>query len=94
MLNITVPSATDSRLKFSTFERYGLPAPRNGVQAEVNDDLILRFEDEEDAFIYAGQLENLSLGLDDKSSPQNLAIGDMIMAIRGDQFVQSYMEEN
>lgn len=92
MLRIVVPSNTSSQLTFSTFERYGLPAPPNGVDAEINDDVVLNFEDEEEAITYADQLEILSNGLNDKSSPQNIAIGDMIMAIRNDEFIQNYIQ--
>ena len=92
MLHIVVPSNTSSQLTFSSFERYGLPDPPNGVDAEINDDVILNFEDEEEAITYANQLEILSSGLNDKSSPQNIAIGDMIMAIRNDEFIQSYIQ--
>jgi len=90
MLQITVPSQGSAQLTFSTFERYGLPAPPNGVDAEINGNLVLKFEDEEEAIVFSEQLEDLSDGLNDKSSPQNLAIGDIIMAIRNDEFVQSY----
>ncbi|MGZ3874667.1 MAG: hypothetical protein ACXVJD_17240 [Mucilaginibacter sp.] len=90
MLRINIPSNTDSGLNFSTFEQYQLPAPPDGVDAEINGDLILKFEDEEEAIIYAEQLENLSNELNDKSTPQYVAISDMIMAIRNDEFVQSY----
>jgi hypothetical protein len=90
MLRITVPSGSASGLSFSTFERYGLPAPLSGVDAEINDDLVLKFEDEEEAVRYADQLENLSNKLNDKSTPQYAAINDLIMAIRNDEFIQSY----
>lgn len=93
MLLIAV-SSSDSDITFSTFERYDLPAPPNGIEAEVNDGLILKFEDEEEAVTYADQLEMLSNGLNDKSLPQYMAIGDMIMAIRNDKFVMNYNEEN
>jgi len=62
------------------------------VDAEINDDLILKFEDEKEAVTYAEQLENLSIGLDNKSSEPNLAISDIIMAIRNDEFVSAYNE--
>jgi hypothetical protein len=94
MLRITVIPTGTAGLTFSTFERYGIPAPPKGVDAEVNDDLILQFENEDEAVTYAGQLENLSNELNDKSSPQNLAIGDIIMAINNDEFVQNYTTEN
>jgi len=90
MLRITVRPGTSSGLSFSTFERYGLPAPTDGVDAEINDDLVLKFEDEQDAIAYADQLETLSNELNDKSTPQYGAINDMIMAIRNDEFIQSY----
>lgn len=90
MLHINISTQGNSNLNFSTFEEYGLPAPLNGVDAEVNNDVILKFEDEEEAIIYAEQLENLSNELNDKQSPQYIAISDVIMAIRNDEFVQSY----
>jgi hypothetical protein len=90
MLNITVPSNTSSGLNFSTFESYGLPSPPNGVDEEINDDLVLKFEDEQEATIYAAQLENLSNQLDNKTTQQYVAINDIIMTIRNDEFVQSY----
>jgi hypothetical protein len=92
MLRITVPSTGESQLTFATFERYNLPGPPNGMDAEINGDLILKFEDEKEALTYAGQLENLSNGLDNKSSEPNLAISDIIMAIRNDEFVRTYNE--
>ena len=70
MLHITIPSNSRSNLNFSTFEEYQLPAPPNGIDAEINNDVILKFEDEEEAISYAEQLEDLSNELNDKSSPQ------------------------
>jgi len=90
MLNITVSQNDNTNLSFSAFEQYQLPAPPNGVDAEINDDLILKFEDEEEAIIYAAQLENLSNELNDKNTPQYVAISNIIMAIQNDEFVQSY----
>jgi hypothetical protein len=89
MLRITISSES---LNFNKFEEYQLPAPISGVDAEINNDVILMFEDEEEAITYADQLEELSNELDDKSSPQYVAIGDIIMAIRNDEFIQSYTQ--
>ena len=94
MLIINVPANTYQHINFAMFELYGLPGPINGVDAEINNDVVLKFEDEHEAVVYAGELENLSIGLNDKNSPENLAIGDMIMAIRNDEFVQTYLENN
>lgn len=94
MLRIAVSSNNPSGLTFSSFERYNLPAPPSGVDAEINNDLILQFEDEQEAVIYANQLETLSNELDDKNSVENLAIGDIITTILSDKFVQSYNQDN
>lgn len=90
MLNINISLDSNSNINFSTFEEYGLPAPPNGVDAEINNDVILKFEDEEEAIIYSKQLENLSNELNDKQSPQYIAVSDVIMAIRNDEFIKSY----
>lgn len=90
MLNINISLNSNSNLNFSTFEEYGIPAPPNGVDAEINNDVILKFEDEEEAIIYSEQLANLSNELNDKQSPQYIAISDVIMAIRNDEFIKSY----
>lgn len=92
MLRITVPVDASSNLSFAVFEQYELPAPENGADAEVNNDLILKFEDEEDAIVYSDQLEALANELDNKSTPQYRAIVDIISAIRNDEFVKSYLE--
>jgi hypothetical protein len=90
MLHITILQDDNSNLNFSAFEQYGLPAPPNGVDAEINNNLILKFEDEAEAITYAEQLENLSNELTEKNTPQYLALNNIIMAIRNDEFVQSY----
>jgi len=90
MLRINVPSNTESNITFSAFEKFELPAPPQGVDAEINDDLVLQFEYEEEAIIYWDQLEDLLNQMDDKTTPQYLAISDIILAIKDDEFVQSY----
>lgn len=90
MLRITILPSNSSDLSFSDFERYQIPAPLSGADAEVNGDLVLKFEDEEDAITYAEQLETLSDELTDKTTPQYAAISDIITSIRNDEFVQSY----
>ena len=93
MLNITVPSSGESKLTFSALQRYNLPLPANGAYAEVNDDVVLKFDDEEDALDYAGRLEDFSSETEERS-PQRIAINDMILAIQNDEFVKSYMQQN
>ncbi|MDR3693699.1 hypothetical protein [Mucilaginibacter sp.] len=93
MLNITVPSDGPSKLTFSLFESYDIPAPVGGADAEINNDLILKFEDEEEAITYAEQLENLANELNDKTTTQYLSINDIIVAIWNDEFIQSYQSK-
>jgi len=93
MLLINVPFEPNSPLTFSRFEYLEIPAPVGGVDGELNDNLVLKFANEEEANNYAEQLENLSTGLKDKSSEQNLAIGQLIMAIKNDSFVNVYLTQ-
>jgi len=94
MLNIVVPSNGQSGLTFSLFERYGIPAPTSGIEPEINDDLVLKFENEEEAVIYAQQMQNMAEEINDKSTTQYWAINDIIVAIRSDEFVQDFISED
>jgi hypothetical protein len=93
MLNITVPSDGPSKLTFSLFEKYDIPAPLSGVDAEINDNLILKFEDEDEAIAYAEQMEDLANEINDKTTTQYLSINDIIVAIWNDEFIQSYQDK-
>jgi len=90
MLKIVVPSNTPSGITFSLFERYGIPGPTSGVDGEINDDLVLKFENEEEAVVYAQQLQNMAEEINDKTTTQYQAINDIIVAIRSDEFVQDF----
>jgi hypothetical protein len=90
MLYITVPSDGPSNLTFATFESYDIPAPVSGADAEINNNLVLKFEDEDEAIEYAEQLENLANEINDKTTTQYLSINDIIVAIWNDEFIQSY----
>jgi len=92
MLRITVPTNTGPMLSFSDFENYELPAPPNGVDAEINNDAILKFEDEEEAITYADELMAMADEINDKNTPQYSAINDIIVAIKNDEFVRSFTQ--
>ena len=94
MLKIIVPLQGQSNLSFSFFERYGIPAPPSGVDAEINDDVILKFEDEAEAVTYATQLEDMATELNDKTTTQYLAINDIIVAVMNDEFVQEFTRQD
>jgi hypothetical protein len=90
MLKIVVPSNTPSGITFSLFERYGIPGPISGIDEEINDDLVLKFENEEEAIVYAQQMQNMAEEINDKTTTQYLAIMDIIVAIKSDEFVQDF----
>lgn len=90
MLKIAVHINMPSGITFSLFERYGIPGPVSGVEGEINDSLVLQFENEEEAVIYARQLENMAEEINDKTTTQYLAINDIIAAIKSDKFVKDF----
>jgi len=89
MLRIAVPSNGPSELTFSAFQNYNLPKPVNGIDSEVNNVLLL-FDDEQDAVDYADKLIEYLDDLDDVS-PKRPAINDIIVAIKSDEFVQTFL---
>ena len=92
MLQITIPSNGRAGLTFSSFENSDLPKPPNGIDEEINDDVILLFDDEEQAVAYADELEDISTAVNDNNSPKKLVLNDIIVAIKGDAFVQEYLK--
>jgi len=59
MLRINIPSDGPSKINFSTFWNYLLPVPPNGVASAVNNDVVLLFDNEEQAANYADVLKHL-----------------------------------
>lgn len=92
MLEITVPANGNSKLTFTTFAQLDLPQPKNGSKAEVNDELILSFVNEEEAVDYTHQLEAYAESLEDHTSLQFLAAQDIITAMGNDEFVKNYLQ--
>ena len=91
MLQITIPSNGRAGLTFSSFENSDLPKPPNGIDEEVNDDVVLLFDDEEQAVAYADELQDISTAINDSESPKKLALNDIIVAVKSDAFVQTYL---
>lgn len=88
MLKIDIPSQT---LTPNAFEQTDLPTPPNGTETEINGDLILLFEDEEEAVAYLDELEDYSADLND-DAPEKTVINALIGAINNDEFVQAYLQ--
>ncbi|MGZ3966249.1 MAG: hypothetical protein ACXVJC_14845 [Mucilaginibacter sp.] len=91
MLRINVPSTGKSQLTFASFEKNDLPKPPNGIDEEINGDLVLLFDNEEEAVNYAYALEDISNSISDTKSPTKSAINDIVVSINGDEFVQTYL---
>lgn len=83
MLRINIPSNGPSKINFSSFWNFSLPAPPNGIDSEINNDAILLFDDEEQAMAYAEQLKQLP-------GSQQKAGNEIVAAIENDEFVSSY----
>lgn len=92
MLRIEIPSNGPARLSFSKLERLNIPAPPNGFDEEVNDNIIMLFEDEQEAIDYSAEMDRYAESLDNHSSPGYAAAGEIIKSISEDEFVQSYIQ--
>jgi hypothetical protein len=92
MLEITVPSNGQSKLSFTKFAQLDLPKPENGSRAEINDETVLLFNDEQEAVDYTHLMEGYAESLKNHNSPQYLASQDIIMAIGNDEFVLNYLQ--
>jgi|SRR5579872_1024611 len=91
MLRIEMPAKAYSGLDFSKLQQMDLPSPRNGFSSEINNNIILLFEDEEDAIEYAYQVDSYAESLDDQSALEYKAANEIIKAISDDDFVRSYI---
>lgn len=91
MLRIEVPSNGPAQISFSKFQCLNLPIPPNGLDQEINDDLILSFEDEQEAINYSLEMDHYANSLNDHDSADYLAAIEIINAINEDGFVQSYL---
>jgi len=90
MLRIEIPSNGPAQLSFSKFQRLNMPVPPNGVDQEINDALIVSFEDEREAIDYSLEMDHYANSLNDHDSANYLAAIEIIKAINEDEFVQSY----
>lgn len=87
MLRIAIPSSVSAKV----FEPDTLPTPPNGTETELNGDLVLLFEDEEEAVAYLDELEDYASELDGESAERD-TITTLVGAINNDEFVQAYLQ--
>lgn len=91
MISIAIPSDGQSELNFTMLEKYNIPAPPNGFSSEVNDNVLIRFDDEQQAIDYAHELDAYSNSIDADSVEYNI-VNDIIKAVGDDGFIQEYIQ--
>jgi hypothetical protein len=92
MLRIAVPSTEQSGLTFNSFEKFSVPPPPNGVDAEINNEVVLLFDDEQQAIDYADSLFEVGTNLDNDKTPQKLIVNDIVGAIYNNDFIKSFRD--
>ena len=91
MLSIDIPSNGSSWLTFTELKKYNIPAPPNGFSSEANDNVIIHFDDEQQALDYAYDLDTYSNSIDRETEEYNV-IADIIKAVGDDEFVKAYIQ--
>ncbi|MDB5025064.1 MAG: hypothetical protein JWP78_2819 [Mucilaginibacter sp.] len=91
MLRIEIPSDGSSKLTFNELEKYTIPTPPNGFNSEVNNKVVINFDDEQQAIDYAHELDAYSNSVN-SDWPEYRIAADIIKAIGDDEFVQAYIQ--
>jgi len=91
MLIIEISSGGRSPITFGRLEKYNIPAPPNGFDSEINDNIIMRFDDEQQAIDYSYELDSYANAADNKSEEYHI-ITAIIKSISDDEFVQAFIE--
>ena len=91
MLQIHVPPTSPVPFTDDDFKNFELPVPSKGVINQNNDDTILLFDNEQEAVIYADQLEEIGTTVSNRR-PEKSLVRDVVTAIRNDEMVRSYLE--
>jgi hypothetical protein len=91
MISIDIPSDGQSGLTFTLLEKHDIPAPPNGFSSEINDNVLMKFDDEQQAIDYAHELDAYSNSIDANSVEYSI-INDIIKAVGDDGFIQEYIQ--
>jgi len=91
---LVIEISSDGRLPLTLTElnKYYIPAPPNGFDSEVNNDVIMKFEDEQEAIDYSYELDSYANSIDNKSEEYHI-ITELVKAISEDEFVQNYIQD-
>lgn len=93
MLRIEVPPEGPSGLTFSKVKQFDIPAPPDGFLDDIDDILVLQFDDEQEAIDYSLEIDRYAESLKNHKSEEYQVIGNIIKAISEDEFVRSYIQD-
>lgn len=91
MLRIEIPANGLSGLTFNKLEKYDIPSPTNGFNSEINNNVVMSFDDEQQAIDYAHELDTYANEVNPESQEYQI-ITDLIKAVGDDEFVQNYIQ--
>ncbi|MBS1529071.1 MAG: hypothetical protein JSU01_02085 [Bacteroidetes bacterium] len=93
MLRIEILSDGRATLDLQKFNHLEMPVPESGIDLQENGNVVLLFEDEQEAVSYSLELDRFSETLNNHPSPQYEAVGEVMKAISEDKFVQAYFQD-
>jgi hypothetical protein len=92
MLVIGISSDGQPLITLAELNKYNIPTPPNGLDSEENNDVVMKFEDEQEAIDYSYELDSYANSIDNKSEEYRL-ITAIVKAISEDEFVQNYIQD-
>jgi len=92
MLVIEISSDGGWPLTLTELNKYNIPAPPNGFNSEINNAVVMKFEDEQEAIDYSYELDSYANTIDNKSEEYRI-ITAIVKAISDDEFVQNYIQD-
>lgn len=92
MLVIEIRSDGRFPLTLTELNKYNIPMPPNGFSSEINNAIVMKFEDEQQAIDYSYELDSYANGIDDKSEEYYISMA-ILKAISEDEFVQNYIQD-
>jgi hypothetical protein len=92
MLVIEIGSGGQSLLTLAELNKYNIPPPPNGFDSEENNDVIMKFEDEQEAIDYSYELDSYANSIDNKSEEYRIVTA-IVKSISDDEFVQNYIQD-
>lgn len=91
---LVIEISSDGRLPLTLTElnKYNIPAPPDGFDSEINNVVLMKFEDEQQAIDYSYELDSYANTIDNKSKEYGIVTA-IVKSISEDEFVQSYIQD-